>query len=347
MDNDTRGHGRGALLLLACAGALAFGVAACGDDDSDSGGEGEQAAVATAAEGERCEQMTKAKISTQPIAPLAALYLGEEKGFFEDENIDLEISGGIQGGAASAASVMSGADDFGFSDWVGLYFAADKGLPISVIAPAAGAGTEDAKSYIAVLASKESGIRTPADLEGKTIAINAVNNVTDVSIKGALEKEGVASDSVKFLEVPFPQTEATVSQGRADAGFFVEPFVSAGLAAGLVPVMYPIQAIAPEGGVISGFFTKRDRAESDACLVGGFVRAMNKSNEYAEAHPDEVRATLPTFTEIPPEVAERMRLPVYGEPGLQAATAFNDLMADLELIKQPLDLSELIVYEQQ
>lgn len=342
-------RGGAALLAAACAILLALGVAACGgSDDSSSGGggggEGTREAFAKAVESPPCEEMTEAHISTQPIAPLAALYLGDKKGFFEEENVELKITGGIQGGAASVAAVMSGSDQFGFSDWVGLYFAADKGLPITAIAPAAGAGTDEAKSYIAVLASKDSGIKTPKDLEGKTIAINAVNNVTDVSIKGALEKEGVDASTVKFLEVPFPQTEAAVTQGRADAGFFVEPFIGVGLGAGLVPVLYPIQQIAPEGGAVAGFFTKDELIESEPCLVGGFTRAIEKSNEYAQAHPDELRAVLPTYTEIPPEAAEKMQLPVYGEPGLQVAESLNELMAEQELIGQPLDLSNLILY---
>ena len=39
--------------------------------------------------------------------------------------------------------------------------------------------------------------------------------------------------------------------------------------------------------------------------------AMNRSTQYAADHPDEARATIPTFTKIPAAVAQKFRLPVW------------------------------------
>ena len=36
---------------------------------------------------------------------------------------------------------------------------------------------------------------------------------------------------------------------------------------------------------------------------------MNKSLDYAQAHPDEVRGVLTEYTEIPPEAAQKINLP--------------------------------------
>ncbi len=43
-----------------------------------------------------------------------------------------------------------------------------------------------------------SSIRTPADLAGKTVAVNALKGVGEVMIKAALKKSGVNPDSVKL-----------------------------------------------------------------------------------------------------------------------------------------------------
>jgi NitT/TauT family transport system substrate-binding protein len=38
---------------------------------------------------------------------------------------------------------------------------------------------------------------------------------------------------------------------------------------------------------------------------------MDKSTQYAADNPEEARKSIPTFTQIPAEVAEKMRLPVW------------------------------------
>ena len=49
-------------------------------------------------------------------------------------------------------------------------------------------------------------------------------------------------------------------------------------------------------------------AES-ADVVERFAKAMNRSNDYAGSHPEEVRAILGEYTEIPPDVAQKILLP--------------------------------------
>jgi NitT/TauT family transport system substrate-binding protein len=46
-------------------------------------------------------------------------------------------------------------------------------------------------------------------------------------------------------------------------------------------------------------------------VVERFVTAMRQSLDYANEHPDEVRRIVPTFTSITPDVARRMKLPVF------------------------------------
>jgi len=46
-------------------------------------------------------------------------------------------------------------------------------------------------------------------------------------------------------------------------------------------------------------------------VVDRFSRAMNKSLDYARAHPDEVRQIIPTFTKTPAAAAEQLRLPAF------------------------------------
>jgi len=46
-------------------------------------------------------------------------------------------------------------------------------------------------------------------------------------------------------------------------------------------------------------------------VVDRFARAMNKSLDYAQSHPEEVRKIIPEFTQTPAEAAAKLRLPVF------------------------------------
>ncbi|GGQ38265.1 hypothetical protein GCM10010279_54370 [Streptomyces mutabilis] len=58
---------------------------------------------------------TTLKVGLIPIVDVAPLYLGQEKGFFEERGLKLEFSG-AQGGAAIVPGVVSGQFQFGFSN---------------------------------------------------------------------------------------------------------------------------------------------------------------------------------------------------------------------------------------
>ncbi len=62
---------------------------------------------------------------------------------------------------------------------------------------------------------------------------------------------------------------------------------------------------------VSTYFTSQGYIDSNPDVVARFTRAMNRSLEYAQTHPDEVRRIVTTYTEIPKEAAAKMKLPVW------------------------------------
>ena len=189
---------------------------------------------------------------------------------------------------------------------------------------------------------KDGPIKEPKDLEGKTIAVNTLKNICEVTIKASLEQENVAVDTLEFTEVPFPDMNAALEAGRVDAACVVEPFVSqgkAGKARGIAPFYV---RTAPDLTVAT-YFTSTQYAEENADVVDRFVQAMNKSLIYADSHPDEVRKVLLDYTEIPPEAAEAIKLPVW-RPDLNEPTIekLSELSVKYGLIEEQPDLEELI-----
>jgi NitT/TauT family transport system substrate-binding protein len=278
------------IAALVCA-AL---VAGCGGDDEQASGDG---------------GVTKVKVGVLPIANAAPLYIARDQGFFKEEGIEIEPQL-AQGGAELVTSLVAGDSQFAFLGYVPVIVARAKGLPVKVIANADNGAKSRDKEWQIIMSAKSSDIRTPKDLEGKTLALNALRGVGEVTVKAAMEAEGADPNSVKFIEIPFPEMPAALDKGRVDAIWAPEPFLTQVLGAGghdVLPVYQSLAPLFPNGAYASTdeYIAKHKQ------VVEGFARAINKGLKYASDNPEAARKTITTFTKIPPDVAQKMRLPLW------------------------------------
>jgi NitT/TauT family transport system substrate-binding protein len=294
-------------LVLAVACALLVG--ACGDDDGGGGGSA----------GGGGNEVTKLKVGVIPIADVAPLYLGMQEGFFKEENLEIEPQL-AEGGAAIVPSVVSGDYQFGFSNVTSLIIAASKDLPVQIIAQGVLGGTGKDDAWDGVVVPKGSDIKTPKDFEGKSVAVNTLNNIGPLAMNAAMEKAGADYTKIKYVEVPFPDMNAALEAKRVDAAWEVEPAFSGGKAAGGTAIMNPYEELAPNLTVATYFATK-DYIAKNGDVVDRFKRAIEKSLDYASQNPDAVRKVIGTYTEIPAEVLDKITLPQWkadlNEPTIQ------------------------------
>jgi NitT/TauT family transport system substrate-binding protein len=321
---------RAAALLLALACAVA--LPACGDDDDGNGGGGGGGAET---------QPTTLRVGVIPIADVAPLYLGMKEGFFEEQQLEIEPQL-AEGGAAITPAVVSGDFQIGFSNTISLLIAASQDLPVEIISQGVLGGKTEEEAWADLLVLKDGPVKQPTDLEGKTIAVNTLKNICEVTIKASLEKDGVAVDTLKFAEVPFPDMNAALEAGRVDGACVVEPFVSQGTA-GAARGIDPFYVRTAPDLTVATYFTSKQYAEENADVVDRFVQAMNKSLTYAQENPDAVRQVLLDYTEIPPEAVEQIQLPIW-RPDLNEPTIelLSELSVKYGLIEEQPDLGELI-----
>ena len=286
-------------------------------------------------------EQTTLNVGVIPIADVAPLYLGIDKGFFKEEKLTIKPQL-AEGGAAITPAVLSGDFQIGFSNTISLLIAASKDLPVQIVSQGVLGGENESEAWADLLVLKDGPIQDGKDLEGKTIAVNTLNNICEVTIKASLEKDGVAVDELKFTEVPFPDMNAALEQERVDGACVVEPFVSQGKAAAAKGINPFYVRTAPDLTVAT-YFTSTQYAEENADVVDRFTRAINKSLEYAQSNPDEVRKVLLDYTEIPPEAAEQIKLPIWrtdlSEPTIEL---LSELSEKYGLIEEQPDLDELI-----
>jgi NitT/TauT family transport system substrate-binding protein len=316
-------------VLAAMVAAAMLVVAGCGDDGGSSGGGSKEGGV------------TKVKVGVLPISNVAPLYLGMEKGFFKEEGLEIEPSIG-QSGNELVTGMVSGSTQFAFLGYVPLMSARGQGLPVKVVANADNGAAAAKDEWTLLLSKKGSPIKKPADLAGKTIAVNALKGVGEVEIKAALDKRGVDPNSIKLLEIPFPEMPAALDKGRVDVIWAPEPFLTQVLGQGGQNVEAPLTTLGskfPNGT----YGTTEKQIAEDKDLVERFARAINKSSDYATAHPDEARATIPTFTKIPPELAKKIRLPLWPTDIDKAKLqTLLDYAVQYKVIEKPPKLDDVI-----
>jgi NitT/TauT family transport system substrate-binding protein len=306
--------------------AAAMTAAGCGSSSGGGGGKGKPATL---------------QVGVIPIADVAPLYLGIQKGFFKAEKLTIKPKQ-APGGAAIVAATVSGEDQIGFSNTTSLLIANSKNVPVKLIAQGVAGAATTKKAWDAVIVKKGSPIKTPKDLEGKTVAVNTLQNVGPLTINTALKAQGVDYKKVKYAEIPFPDALGALDAGRVDAAWEVEPFVSLGKSQGATPLLYPYEQTAPSLTVASYFTTKQYLAQNGDA-VARFVTAMNKSLSYAQSHPAEVRKIVLTYTKIPPAAAQKMSLPQWspdiGRPTIEKQA---QLAKEYGFLKTAPNLDDLI-----
>jgi len=316
-------------LVLAVASAV--GLAGCGSDEpaSSSGDDGDAA------------KTTTVSVGVIPIIDVAPLYLGIQKGFFSSRGLEVKPVP-AQGGAAIVPAVMTGSQQFGFSNVVSLLTAREKGLPLLSIAAGASSTGDPAADVNAVLVGKGSTLKTAKDLEGKKVAINSLNNIGDTTIKAAVEKAGGDPSKVTFVELPFPDMPAQLERGNVDAAWESEPFRSQIVAAGGRILFDNLTETYPKLQ-IAQYFTTETYQKANAEVVESFVAGINESMEYAAAHPDEVRTVLGTYTKLTPEVAAKVVLPAWPTTlDKESTTAVGDAAKKYGTLKEAPDVDGLL-----
>ena len=241
-------------------------------------------------------------INTLPIANGLPLDLGIKKGFFSAQGIEI-TKRTLQSGNDIVLALQNSTGEIGYVGWVPAMIARTQGIPLTAVAASDVEGTSEADNWQNILVKGSSAIRTPADLAGKTIAVNALKGVGEVMIKAALKKRNVDPNSIRLLAMPFPTMRTALANGQVDAIWTPEPFMSQVLSDGGRIVMAPGPVLG-QFWPIGVYVARTEWAQSNPALAQKFRTAMHQSLAYAQAHGDEIRELLPAAT-------RNVRLPIW------------------------------------
>jgi NitT/TauT family transport system substrate-binding protein len=274
-----------------------------------------------------------------PIVDVAPIYLGVKQGFFDEQKLTLNLKL-AQGGAAIIPAAVSGDYQFGFSNLISEILAQQRGLKLKIVSQGAQAGSDPNSDSWAILTTNPA-ITQCKDLENKTIAVNTLKNIGEVSIKAACDTGGVDVSKFKLIEMNFPNMLPALQAKQIDAMWTAEPFSTQAKQAGAKVLSYNVVAVMPHLTVAT-YFATADYASQNPDIVRRFVAAVNKSLDYANSHTAEVRSIVNTYAKIPDATLQAMVLPYWSHDLNKASiNKLADLMVKYGLMTGKPDLAQM------
>ena len=270
---------------------------------------------------------TKGKLGYMKIVDNAALFVGMDKGFFKAEGLELETVP-MAGGAVISQGVTSGDLQFGWSNVISLYQAHVEGFDFKLIAGGAtNVKTKNESHAIEVV--KASPIIRAKDLEGKTVAVNTLNNIVHLMAMAWLDKNGASSSKVKFVEIPFPNMEAALAAGKVDAVSIHEPFATVAVEKGTARVLtQPWGEVLPKF-LIASWFASEKWIQKNREPAQAFVRAVNRGIDAIHTDPEGARSAMVKWGGVSPELAGKIGLPLF-----EKTVSEKDLQETIDLTQK-------------
>lgn len=265
---------RRSVLTTSLAAAAALSLAACGGNDAAEP-KPEEGGVTAAT----------LMLNWYPYGEHAALYYGVEKGIFKKHGIDLTIKAG-QGSTKTVQAAGQDQVDFGWADTPALLANIDKGVKVKSI----GVFLQTTPSAVQVFA--ESGIKVPADLKGKTIAVSAGDAPT-TTFPIFLKAAGLEESDVKQQNLDAAGKMAALMSNRVDGliGFAHDqgPTIAAKSGKEMTYLRYS------DAGVnfySNGLVASDGFLEKNPELATAMVAAVSESFEEAIKNPEDAAKAM-------------------------------------------------------
>src|ERR1700761_6655302 len=208
----------------------------------------------------------------------APFYYGKEKGLYSDEGIDLEIKEG-RGSATVTQVVAANGVHFGYVDVPTMMRATVKGAPVIAV------GVALQTTPMATIGLAEKGIRTPADIKGKTVITGPGDSLTQIWPL-FLKKTGLKESDFTTLSGDSNMKLNSVINGQADLllGYVMDQSMKIKDVTG--KDVYPIKwADYGVNLVGSGIVANTAFVKATPDLVRRFMAATTKAMELASRDP--------------------------------------------------------------
>ncbi len=267
------------------------------------------------------------RVGSIPIAGNVALYCAMDYGGLAAEGIEIQ-STDFQSGTRIVEALAGGSLDIGLSATLSVLQAVQQGLDLVIVAPASFKAADNRAPTSALVARKDAGIAGPAQLRGKTIAVNSLRSLDYLIAAEYLGRGGVSPRDVTWQELSYPHIVPALDNARVDAAFVAEPFLSILRGGDRVTVLSTALDIIP-GSSTASYTALRSWTQSRQAVLEAFLRGLRRGIDVCERDPQKMRDALVKHTGVKPALAQQIGLPVL-RPTLRPV----DLLPLMELARR-------------
>lgn len=290
---------------------------------------------------------TAARAATLPIYRAGAvptdsdvvIFLAQSMGYFSRRGFDVTIQAPGSSGDATTAAIVGGSLDFGTINTLSLAVAYQNGVPVKIIAPDAQYTTKAPSTQM--LVPRDSTASVAKDLNGKTIAVNALKGVAHVSAQAWIDRNGGDYTSVRFIEMPFSLMPTALTAHHVDAAVIAEPALTVAKKDSRV-FANSYDGIGPNW-MIGGCIASEDWIRTHPGVPHAFASAIHDAATWANKHHAETVPMVSAISKVPPDIVAASTRSTFAETmDLSLIQPVIDVAAKYGVLKSSFPAAELV-----
>ncbi|MGF7186364.1 NitT/TauT family transport system substrate-binding protein [Desulfitispora alkaliphila] len=285
-------------------------------------------------------EMQTLRIGSLPIEDILPIVVAEKMGFFEQENISVELIP-FQSAVEAESAMQSGRLDGMVTDMIVAILLINSGLETKITSITLGTTPEEGR--FAILAAPGTDFETLSDLKGKQVGIS-YNSIIEYVTDGLLEEAGFDTSYVDKVSVPrIPIRMEMLLNNQIDAITVPDPLVTFAESQGATVVADDTTI---EKNLSQAVITLTEDAIGEKHeAIQGFYRAYTKAVTELNSNPEEFRNVFVENVNIPEPVADIYNIQQYPEPELPTENDINNVLnwlTEKDLLDGELSYEQLV-----
>ncbi len=291
-------------------------------------------------------EKTNITVGAVPVADEAGLYIAKDEGLFAAEGLNVTIDPIL-----SSADATKGQNDGKFDITAGnaVSYVQDQVTHQSDLEIVA-EGSLMQPDNQALYTMPGSKVTTIADLKGRRIGVNVLNNIGTLLISSVLEENGLSARDVHFVAVPFPALGQALKRHTVDVAWLPEPTASADAQSMGLQELTDLDQGATADFPVGWYVATKAWAKKYPQTLAAFLYALRAGQQIADGSRTAVEQAMEKLSApftVSPTIAAVMSIETYPlniapNIDLRRVQRVADEMYQFKMLSQPFQVSTML-----
>jgi NitT/TauT family transport system substrate-binding protein len=284
-------------------------------------------------------EKTDLTVAAVPALDSAGVYIAQQRGLFAAEGLHVKIVPAI-----SSATVIT-------NQLAGKYDVTSGAYPSYILANAKQhakleileAGSNMGPLTQEVMVPAGSPIQSVAQLKGKKIGVNALDNIGTLLVSSMLSDNGMSPSDVHFVAIPFPLMAAALKAGTVDAAWLPEPFITGAEESIGATAIADADQGAAQSLPVAGYIVTQAWARENPNTAAAFQRAIVQAQGIANTDLGAIQQGMVAYggvSQATAGIAAAPTFPLKTDPNLIQRVA--NLMQQFGMLEVEFNVSQMI-----